>query len=121
MLVLFWMPVGWMMEASCGCLVVFNFNSFGNVAKACSASLVTGIQMLQVNHSPVFWLSPQRARLGAHRSLGQLRPSEGQGWHLCDFRQKQLLCSVMAERILRTDGLPLVSSVPVGSLVIDRL
>lgn len=68
-----------MTGSSCGCLVVFNFNSFGNAAKACSTSAVTGTQMLQANHPLVFRFSPQWAILEAHRSLRYLRSSEGQG------------------------------------------
>lgn len=59
--------------------MVFNFNSLGNVAKACSTSVVTNSQMLQENHDSVSWLSPQQAGLETHRSLGCLRSSEGQG------------------------------------------
>lgn len=50
---------GWW-EANCGCLVVLNFSSFSNVAKACSASAVTGTQMLWANHSRLSWLPPDR-------------------------------------------------------------
>jgi hypothetical protein len=32
-----------------GCLVVFNFNSFGNTAKACSTSFVAGTQCSRQN------------------------------------------------------------------------
>lgn len=38
--------------------MVFNFNSFGNVAKACSTYVAIGTQTLQANHALVFGLSP---------------------------------------------------------------
>lgn len=59
--------------------MVFNFNSVSNVAKACSMSNDTSTQMLRANHSGVFWLPPQQARLETYSSLAYLRSPEGQG------------------------------------------
>ena len=114
-------PWGGWWEASCGCLVVFNFNSFGNVAKAFSTSVVTGTQMLQANHSLVFWLSPQWAKLEAHRSLRYLRSSEGQG--MAPLWQESKGIALFSDGWSEPPdgiGFPWFASMPMGSLVIDR-
>ena len=77
--------------------MVFNFNSFGNIAKACSTSAVIGTQTLQANHALIFWVSPGWTRLEAHWSLGYLTFSEAQRMAPLCPESERALCSVMAE------------------------
>lgn len=73
--------------------MVFNFNGFGNVAAACSASVVAGPQMLQANHHQPSGYLCNRSGWRGTRHGDIWGPQRSRGWSLRDQSGKQSLLS----------------------------